>query len=83
MKANSDVKHAKSQLAAENKKKKALEKSFSTNFCYNVNFYAHVGFHSLYEACMQELRMGGNPLVQGYFGFSRTVGTSEHSLIKI
>ena len=29
MKANSDVKHAKSQLAAENKKKKALEKSLS------------------------------------------------------
>ena len=35
------------------------------------------------HACTQEPRMGGNPLVQGYFGFSRTVGTSEHSLIKI
>ena len=32
VKANSDVKHAKSQLAAENKKKKTLEKSL-TDVC--------------------------------------------------
>ena len=38
VKANSDVKHAKSQLSAENKKKKALEKSLA-DVCIYTSFH--------------------------------------------
>jgi hypothetical protein len=41
VKANSDVKHAKNQLAAENKKKKALEKSM-TGVCINFDLLSHI-----------------------------------------
>jgi hypothetical protein len=41
VKANSDVKHAKSELAAENKKKKTLEKSLTDVRIFTVYFISY------------------------------------------
>ena len=48
VKANSDVKHAKSQLAAENKKKKTLEKSL-TDVCIYVLYHTVKNFKKIFS----------------------------------
>ena len=46
VKANSDVKHAKNQLSAENKKRKALEKSL-TDVCKYILFHVAESTHGI------------------------------------